>query len=232
MQRTFYSSIKKAFVAYSFIVLLLAVGFGFHNWRFELVGFGWGALFGAILGLFVFILGSQKISINNNYVTCGNSLFTMVSKKFGKSLELLKIREVRLGTPRFNNVATFAAINIATDNEEITFNPDLFKVSTLQNLFKELKLKNPHISFDNYSTTVMNGQSGQKIFAKRVLKTFTLIVILILTIPIIPITLYKLRIISGSQTMILLGVLLFCSPFIYNGLSHLASKFRLNPSSQ
>lgn len=67
---------------------------------------------------------------------------------------------------------TYSAVNISSKDKEVTFNPDLFNDSTLKGLFLELKLLNPNIVFDKYSSNIMEIGKDGGVFFKSVFTKF------------------------------------------------------------
>lgn len=227
MERVYPNSIKKIFIVFFvFFVFFLIMGIwdGLHSKWYKpfdinifIIDFSIGLFFGALLLGATFraklILTEQRITYYPSFVL--HFLDTLFKKE--NALDLSEIQEVRLGTPRLNkNVATFAAINIASANKEITFNSDLFEKGILQCFFKDLQQKNPSIKFDNYSLSIIQVGSDQHIFAYTVLKNFILTALLLVINGILFLLLYGVGVLKKETVVLLLGSQLIFVPLVFN----------------
>lgn len=186
-KKSYSSSITKVVFILAVIFTVICLVFTFSRGKFELNGLGLGAIFGLLFALFPLVFWfAQKVELTDREISCSSNLLALFIGKFKKKLLLSQICEVRLGIPKFNrHQATFAAINISSENDEITFNPDLFNKSTLHNLFQELKTKNPNIKFDTYSLNLIEKGEDGGAFPKMVLGNFLLAALLIIIFGII-----------------------------------------------
>jgi len=219
---TFTASYKKVLIAFLAFVLILGTIFSFSLKKTsspDLEGFLFGAATGAVFGLVVlFFRFGQRVKIFNNQVEYSPHLLSIFISKLSKRLVIPEVKEVALGLPKINQEATFAAINIRTDNQEITFNPDLFDEITLQKLFAKLQQLNPNILFDSYATRIIKGESGDKVFRIKVFGNFSRTILLMFFIALLSIGLYKTKLLSKQMTFVFLGVALFVLPFVFNYL--------------
>ncbi|KKQ40753.1 MAG: hypothetical protein US60_C0054G0012, partial [Microgenomates group bacterium GW2011_GWC1_37_8] len=198
MGKSYSSSPKRVLLISAIIFVVMFLVFAFARGKFELYGLGLGAFFGALFALFPLVFGlGQKVELSDKEINYSSNLLALFISKFKKRLLLSGVDEVRLGIPKFNrNQATFAAINISTTNDEITFNPDMFDNTTLHNLFQELKTRNPNIKFDNYALNLIEQGKDGAVFRKTVLGNFIWTALLIILIGLISLILFKLGVVS------------------------------------
>ncbi len=115
----------------------------------------------------------QEVEIKNSKIKFYSNLGSKFLDRDKEGLPINEVLEVRLGTPRINkSMRTYSAVNISSKDKEVTFNPDLFNDSTLKNLFLELKLLNPSIVFDKYSSNIMGIGKDGGVFFKSVFAKF------------------------------------------------------------
>lgn len=218
----FAASYKKIFTVFSAFVLILGIVFSFSFNKGsspDLEGFLVGVAVGSMFGLFVLFFGlGQRASIDNEFIRYSSNLLSVVFPNLKKSIRLNEVKEVSLGLPKMNQRATFAAINIRSNDKEITFNPDLFNESTLHRLFLQLQKSNPSISFDNYSSNIIAGKGSEPVFRKTVLKNFGMIATFIVLVGVVGISLYSLGVLSKGGTFAFMGLMYFVLPFLYNYL--------------
>lgn len=169
---TFTASYRRVLIVFSAFVLILGTIFSFSLKKTSIPsfeGFLFGAAMGGVFGLLVLSFGfGQKLEISGNQINYSPHLLSTLLSGLRKRLIISEIKEVVLRLPKINQVATFAAINIRTENQEITFNPDLFDESTLQKLFLKLQQLNTNIQFDLYAVRIMKGVSGNRLFKTKV----------------------------------------------------------------
>lgn len=151
----------------------LSLAFSFTPGQFDIESMKMGMIIGGgftlLLQMLVF---GQKVEITGGEVIYYPNWIAWIVSTYKKKLILPGIREVRLGLPRKNKEKrTFAAINISSQNEEISFNPDLFDFLTLVALFKELR-KNQSIKFDEFSLKLMDRGDDRDSFRRQVFGNF------------------------------------------------------------
>lgn len=225
-KKTYSSSPTKVVFISAVIFIVICLVFTFSRGKFELNSLGLGVTFGLLFALFPLVYGfGQKLELTDKEISYSSSLLALFISKFKKKLLLTQISEVRLGTPKFNkHQATFAAINISSENDEITFNPDLFNNVILQNLFQELKTRNPNIKFDDYSLNLIEKGKDGGVFPKMVLGNFLWTALLIILIGIISLVFYKMEIISKEAVFVVTGAQIIIVPIIFNWLANIFNK--------
>lgn len=228
-KKSYSSSVTKVVFISAVIFTVICLVFTFSRGKFELNGLGLGAIFGLLFALFPLVFGfGKKVELTDNEISYNSNLLVLFISKFKKKLLLSQISEVRLGTPKFNKLqATFTAINISSENEEITFNPDLFNNSTLHNLFQELKARNPNIKFDTYSLNLIEKVEDGGAFTKTVMGNFLWTALLIILFALISLVLYKIEIISKEALFVVTGVQIIIVPMIYNWLANIFNKRKI-----
>lgn len=225
-KKSYSSSPTKVVFISSVIFTAICLVFTPSKGKFDLTGLGLGATFGLLFALFPLVYGfGQKIKFTESEISYSSSLLACCISKFKKKLLISQIREVRLGTPKFSKYqATFAAINISSENDEITFNPDLFNNDTVQNLFQELKTRNPNIKFDNYSLNFIEKGKNGGVSTKMVFSNFLWTILLIIFVGITSLVLFKLDIIPNELIYVVAGAQIVIVPFIYNWLVQIFRK--------
>lgn len=131
-------------------------------------------IFSTLFSLVVIYYGfGQEIEIKDSKIKFYSNLGSKFLEREKEGLPINEVLEVRLGTPRINkSMRTYSAVNISSKDKEVTFNPDLFNDSTLKDLFLELKLLNPNIVFDKYSSNIMGIGKDGGVFFKSVFAKF------------------------------------------------------------
>lgn len=220
MHQSYSSSHKKVFLISAIIFIVMCFIFAFARGSFELNGLGLGAIFGGLFALFPLMYGlGQKFDLTDKEIIYRSNLFALFISKFKKKLLIAEINEIRLGIPKSNiNRATFAAINISTSKDEITFNPDLFDNMTLHDLFQELRVRNSGIKFDNYALRLIGQGKDSNVFRKTVFGNFILAALLIIVIGAISLMLSNLGVISKEIVYLINATQLIIVPIIFNRL--------------
>lgn len=212
------SWVRTIFVSLVLFTVLTLV-FAFSKGHFEWYGFKWGMFFGAMFAVFPLMVLGTRIEIDEYKVIFRRGILSLIFPKYYKSISLSSIKGVRLGLPQKNKAtSTFAAINIASVSDEISFNPDLFDRETLQSLFRSLKNSVPNIKLDNYAKNILENENGQGELIKTVGRNFLASVVVILIFTTVIYFLNKVEIIPKDWLYPILGLQLFVVPLIVNKL--------------
>lgn len=174
MKKTFSSSQKKVLLITLVIFSVIFIIFNVFVGKYEKTGLVLGVAFGLVFAMFPLFYGlGQKIEVTDKEFIYSSNILVLFFSRLKKKLLISEIIEIRLGVPKFNKgLNTFAAINISTQKEEISFNPDLFDSTTMQNLILTLKLKNPHLKLDNYANSLMEQGKDGGLFRRILFKEF------------------------------------------------------------
>lgn len=229
MGKSYSSSPQKVLLISAIIFIVMCLIFAFSRGKFELNGFGLGAILGALFALFPLVYGfGQRVELTDREISFSSNLLTLFISKFKKKLLLSEVDEIRLGIPKFNkNQATFAAINISTPNDEITFNPDLFDNEMLHDLFQALKTQNPNIKFDNYALNLVSQGKDSGVFRKTVFGNFIWTALLIITIGVISLLMFKLGVISKETVYVVIGLQIIIVPLIFSRVINIFKKTKI-----
>jgi hypothetical protein len=225
MDKSYSASRKKVLFISATVLVVLCLVFAFSRGKFEVNGLGLGTIFGFLFALLLIIYGfGQKVELSKKEISYSSNSLALFINKFKKRLQLSEIIEIRLGIPKFNkNNATFAAVNIATTNEEISFNPDLFDNTTLRNLFRELRNQSPNIKLDDYTLNLIEGKDD-RVFQKMVLGNLLWTTLLIILIGIISLLFYKMEIISKEAVFVINCSQIIIVPIIFNWFANIFNK--------
>lgn len=223
-----YSSSKKR-VLYVFFVILISfvLTFSFAHEGFDVYGLKLGLIFGTLMGLFPLFFGlGQTVFVENTKISYSSNLIDLLFRKSNlKQININDIKFVGLGIPKMNkNVASFAAINISSEDKEITFNPDLFDTTTLKKLFSKLNSDNSNISFDKYSSAILEAEKPDKIFRKVVIKNFSLTVVLMMVMVLLLLYLNHLNVVSTKLVFSAITMSFIFLPLIYNRMCEKARR--------
>jgi len=215
--RKFLISWHKTIVVSFTIFIVLSLVFAFARGRFELYGLTWGMLIGSLFGAFPLMALGTRIEVNENEVRFCGGVLSLIFPKKCKSILLSSVREVRLGLPKINKgMSTFAAINISSEKDEITFNPDLFRKQTLMDLFRHLKNRAPNIRFDKYSQKMLERGVGHSELIGTVGKNFARSVVIVMIVGLIVLILYRVNIVSKDWLYPILGLQIIVLPIVVN----------------
>ena len=150
------NSKRKVFLVILVIFIFFCLVFSFTKGEFDPYGFEIGFVISTAFSLvIVFNELGRHITITKDGVVYYPNMLNKLLREPASKILISQIKSIRLGLPRVNKqMSTFAAINISSDDKEISFNPDLYDNSVIQKLFKELKARNPKIKLDKYSRFV------------------------------------------------------------------------------
>ena len=224
--KVYRSSSKKILIVASVLFLVMLAVFSFARGSFEVEGFKLGLFFGALPALLITFFGyGQVVKVSQTEVIYSSSLLTLLIDGLKVKIPVNELTEIRLGLPKINQTrATFAAINISSQDKEITFNPDLFDNGTLQSLFAEIKRLNESVKMDDYATSIMETGGDKGAFPKKVLGNFLGSALLIVLVGLITIFMYKSGIASKKAVYLITGTQIIFIPIVYNFLANKLKK--------